>query len=277
MTVKRKTYLKRYRNPKIFSTSRQAKVRNRKTPQLLSGIFKILLIFILLWGINTLLTSDYFKIKNVKVRGDQDFISKVEELTKDELSKPSLFLFKSDNFFLFNPNKMKDEITSKIRDIKYVTINKRIPNSLDIEIKERKAKIAWITNNKKYLVDEDGFMIKEVENFSDIPMVLDISNLPVKDNTRLIHPNFISFIDDLPKSFKNINLGVDIDHYEIKETTFIINIVTKQGFKISFDTTKGLNGQFSKLEGTLKQLGEQKNNLDYIDLTIENKAIYKFK
>jgi hypothetical protein len=106
-------------------------------------------------------------------------------------------------------------------------------------------------------------------------IIKDTSNLPISDNKQVVYSNFIQFVENI---FPKIsNMGLNIDNTEVRETTFIIDVITKEGVKIIFDTTKGSDGQINKLAETLKQVGEQKKNLDYIDLTVNNKSIYKFK
>lgn len=271
---RRKIYSTTYKNPRVFS-DRKKVIKSRQRFSIIKKIIKLLFLIAIILGINMLLNNDYLKIKNIKISGEINFAKNVEEIIKKELEGPRLIIYKNNNLILFNSPKAKNDILGEIKEIKYLTIRKKFPDSLEITIKEKKPKIGWVTANKNFLIDEDGFILKETNDFKGLPVVKDISNLPVSNDKKVTYPNFISFIEDATEKLKNLKL--DYDYIEIKETTFIVNIIAKEGFRMIFDSTKDLNGQVSKLEEALKQIGEQRKNLDYIDLTIKNKAIYKFK
>lgn len=271
---RRRVYLKNYRNPKVFST-RNRKIRDRRRSGLLKKALRVFILIVVLLGINFLLSSDYFEIKNINIKGDMNFAEKVKELTKAELGKNRFLLFKNNNFFLFDGSKLKSLAEDEVKEIKSLGISRNFPSSIEISIKEKKAKLGWETEGKRFLIDDEGYILKEAEAFDGLLIVKDISNLPVSLDKKVVYPSFINFVENLSNKLGELN--ITSEYIEVKETTFIINIATKEGFRLVFDTTKGLNDQIAKLEETLKQVGEQKNNLEYIDLTVKNKAIYKFK
>lgn len=270
---RRRAYSRVYRNPKVFN-ARERK-RSKRRSGFLRKLTKILFLIALIAGLYIFLTTDYLAIKNVRIKGTVTFPSRIEEIAKKELEKPRFLLFKNNNFFLLNSSRLKNAITKEIKEIKSVTITRKFPDSIEVSITEKKAKLGWETGNKRFLLDEDGFVLKETENFENLPFVKDSSNLPVSNDKRVVYPNFVKFIEELNLKIKNLNINVE--YIEIKETTFIINVITKEGFRLVFDTTKTLEDQIKKLEETLKQIGEQRKNLEYIDLTAKNKSIYKFK
>jgi len=274
--IKRRAYSTTYKNPRVFSSPRR-RAREKNSSGLLKKILVFLFLILLLIAINALLTIDYFKIKNIKVQGDPGFSKAVEEITKQELDKPRLFVYKNNNFLIFSASGLQKAVLDKIKEIKYITIKRSFPDTLDISIKEKKAKVGWETEERKFLIDDEGLVLKEVNNFDNLSVMVikDTSNLPISDNKQVVYSNFIQFVENI--SNKINNTGISVDHMEVKETTFIIDVVTKEGVKIIFDTTKDSDGQINKLAETLKQVGEQKKNLDYIDLTVNNKSIYKFK
>lgn len=274
--IKRRAYSTTYRNPGVFSSPRR-RTKERKDSGLLRKILAFLLLILILIAINALLTTDYFKIKNIKVQGDLGFSKAVEEITKQELDKPRLFVYKNNNFLIFSASGIQKAVLDKIKEIKHITIKRSFPDTLDISIKEKKAKVGWETGERKFLIDDEGLVLKEVNNFDNLSVMIikDTSNLPISDNKQVVYSNFIQFVENISNKINNTSISVD--HMEVKETTFIIDVITKEGVKIIFDTTKGSDGQINKLAETLKQVGEQKKDLDYIDLTVNNKSIYKFK
>lgn len=68
-------------------------------------------------------------------------------------------------------------------------------------------------------------------------------------------------------------MNIEINSIEIGEVTLELTVVTKDGLRIIFDTTKNLGNQIDRLKNVLEQYG--KDIHEYIDLRIENKVFYK--
>lgn len=270
---RRKAYSRIYKSPRVFSQRKKAKAR--QGIHFLKIALRIILLIITITALNLLLTTDYLKIKNIKIKNNSNFSVKVEEIAKNELDKSRFLIYKNNNFILFSSSQLKNKTLKEIKEIKSISIKRKFPNTIEISFNEKLARIGWETGGKKYLLDEDGYLLKETDKFENIPSVTDISNLPLSSDKKVVYPNFIKFIEDLWNKIANFKLN--IERIEIKETTFIVNVFAKQGFRLVFDTTRNLDDQLKKLEETLKQIGEQSKNLDYIDLTVKNKSIYKFK
>ncbi|OIP22253.1 hypothetical protein COX95_02320 [bacterium CG_4_10_14_0_2_um_filter_33_32] len=270
---KRKVYNKVYRNPKVFS--QRKKIRTGKISIFLKKVVIFLIIIIISFLIIYLFKSDYLKIKNIKISGDGEFQQKVDTYIKEELQRNKLFIFNNDNIILFNSREAENNIQKRIKEIKSISITKKIPNAIEVIFRCKKASIVWETKDKKYLIDGEGFVIKEIDNNNDLITIKDESNLPIGNDDRVVYPNFVSFVENLTNRLKG--LSINIDYISIKETTFILNIHTKESISLILDTTKSLDDQINKLSETLKQLESKKNNIEYIDLTIKNKTIYKLK
>lgn len=272
-TKKRKAYTKSYRNPKIIS-SREGS-RRKESSGLLKKFLAITLLIFITAGLNYLFTNDYLRIKHIKVSGDNAFEEEIKNITEEVLNESRFLLFKKNNYLLLKKDDLAERIKSKIPEVKEISIHKKFPDIIELNIQERQAAIGWETQEKKYFLDEDGYILKETNDFEGLLVVKDTSNLSIDQENRVVYPNFIYFVKDMSEKLKK--LKINIKTAEISETTFILSIYTPDEYKIMFNTTKSLSEQLSKLEEALEYIGESKNKLDYIDLTISNKAVYKFK
>jgi cell division septal protein FtsQ len=227
------------------------------------------------FGINYLFTNDYLRIKNIRIVGDNTFQSQIIEVAQKELDKSRLLIFKNNNFLLMNKNSIEEEIKSQIPEVKEIIITKKFSDSIELKITERQASIGWQVRDKRYLLDGDGYLLKETDTFDGYVAVKDNSEIEVSKDKRIVYPNFIHFVKDMSDKFTSLKIGVK--SIEISETTFIIDVFTQDGYKIVLNTTKSLSEQISKLEEALKYIGDSISKLDYIDLTVKNKAVYKYK
>ncbi|NTU69641.1 hypothetical protein HGB13_02315, partial [bacterium] len=169
----------------------------------------------------------------------------------------------------------ENSIKNTIPEIKSVTAKKKFPDKLEIETTLHEATIGWETQNKKYLLNEEGYILKETDNLDGFLTVKDATNLPLENNNQVVYANFINFCKQV--NDKTASMGIKIQYLEIKETTFIVNAYTEGGYRIIFNTTKSIEDQITKLTETVNFLAGNINKLEYVDVTVKNKAVYKLR
>lgn len=271
---RRRTYSKVYRKQSIFQNNRQRRAVKARSGFIKKAFLLLGLIFFIFF-IHFVFTTENLLIKNIEIKGDKTFETKMQEIAQNELKKKKFILFKNNNFILFNGSVLENIMLKNIKELKSVEVSKKIPNKIIITAKEKVAKIIWQSSEKKYLIDEEGYVLKEVDNNNGLPVVVDSHNLPIKQDKPVVLADFINTAENI--SNKLAENKIDIEYTEIKDTTFLLRIITKQGYIIILDSTKNINNQIEKLKETIKQLGPQINIVEYIDLTVKNKAIYKLK
>lgn len=227
-----------------------------------SKIWKILLLFIVIFLVLIILFffSPLFKIKNIEISS-----------TNGEIN--SFFSnFKGKNLFLVDTSKTKSDIKNKYPEILDVQISKGIPNVLRVKVTERQLKMIWVSGGKKYYVDENGLVFIEGDTqISNLPSVIDNKNLPVEILKPVVISSFVNFITEIPGKLTGSDLIVD--HYEVNETTFQVDAVTKNNLKIIFDTTRPLDAQIAAAQ---KVYTEHKTEITkYLDVRVEGKVYYQ--
>lgn len=272
---KRRIYSSRLNSPRILDTRKKHKRGKGKFVNSFKNIVKIMVIIAVICGISFLFNNKYLKINNVDIKTKNDFSARIHEIVNSELQKNNLFILPNSNFIVLNTNRLEKNIKDNIPEIKTIKIQKKFPNKIEIENTLHEATIGWETQEKKYLLNEEGYILKETENFDGFIFVKDATNLPLSKENQVVYPNFITFSKQINDKLNN--LSIKIHFLEIKETTFMINCYTENGFKIVFNTTKSIEDQISKLTEGINFLGNNIKTLDYIDVTVKNKAIYKLK
>ena len=107
--------------------------------------------------------AETFKIKKIEIQGVENADINLLNLRLEK--------FKYNNFFLIN----RRQIASSIIDIDFINkvlIKKIYPDKVQIKIKEHKIIGIIINNKKKYILSEEGIIIKKYDKkFENLPII----------------------------------------------------------------------------------------------------------
>lgn len=251
------------KQPKIYSPPKEQ--RPFVFPRYLKVIIAILISIIAV--VYLLFFSTIFKINNF------DIIGNVSEDSNKNIENA-----RGQNIFIYNSKELEDRLKKDNPQFLNIKVSKGIPNLLRIKIEERSPQIIWKTNDKVFLVDEEGIAFKEIpseENYT-LAQVTDNKNIAITIPSQVATSNFIIFIKDLLNKVNNDqSYSVRIDSFQINETIFQVDAITDKGFKMIFDITRPLSDQ---LDAFLKVYKDHKDDIkEYIDLRVEGWVYYKCK
>ncbi len=156
-----------------------------------------------------------------------------------------------------------------------VIVTRNWPHSIAIRVEERTPGLIWQTGELRYLVDSEGVVVGEADTSpTDLAVVLDRTNLPVKVGDRVVAERFITFIIDLRRLMPATKLS--IKSLAVPETTTEVFVTTDKSYVVKFDTTRPATDSITALNRVLTELARVgKVPAEYIDLRIENRAYYK--
>lgn len=250
-------------------------------------IFKLVFLFLICVTFIGFFYIPKFRLKNIVLKNDSSLKSQIEGTVKSELSKKKLFALPQDNFFLFNEKSLSNEIKASFPKIKNIYFDREFPDTLVIKFDEKKEAALWCgakesgKEEKCYLLDEDGAVIQENinisdYNFNDFNPILKFKDLridyenPTPEFKSLI-PEFIKFLGNVKNNFqiKTKEILVYNAKYEIyfNEGWFTV-LDSETNFELAFDNLKLILEQKMKTK-------EERKNLEYIDLRLENKVFLK--
>lgn len=260
-----------------------------------------------------LLYSARFEIKNIDVSGTRNIRAEdIKSIIESQLAERRFLIFKQNNLFAFS----KKELAKKINE-KYIlddlNINKDLPDSLKVMIKEKISLLIWVSNNRYYNLDSSGIAISEILNlnkskstkkktteeaapepeFFDIkslntgqmidnqeigsfPLVFDETNKEVILGKSVINSEMISIIMNLNKKVPE-KISISINFFKIPESgSREVKAVTAEGWEIYFDTSKDIEMQLNNLKLTLdEKIKNNRQGLHYIDLRFGNRVYYQ--
>lgn len=249
-----------FKQPKIYaSTPKIKETFNKKI--IFYIVFVLVIIGLIVWFF---VFSPYFKIKKIVINGQ------LNSDVKTEIDK-----FYNQNILFFGVKKIESELAARQSSIKSLDIYKGIPDILKVKVNVRNPIITWKTQDKTYYIDESGIIFELNQNTDDLgnlPIIVDTKNAQVDLGKQTLSKEFINFILDTNKYF-NTNTGASIKEFRINETTFQVEVVTDQGWRVYFDTTRSISNQLGALKKILAQYKDQIH--EYVDLRVEGKAYYK--
>lgn len=212
------------------------------------------------------------QLNTIKVTGNKALsVAKITEYTKAGLSR-QIF---GGSLPLINTGALEKYLEETDPAIKSAQVSRAWPSTLLVVITERQPSLNWKSGGESYVLDIDGTVIGPTPAaYASLPTVIDNTNLPVKEGSRVAGDQFISFTGAILGKLKAA--GITATSLSVPETTTELYVRTSQGYTIKFDTTRTADSQFTDLQLVQKQLQAlKKTPAEYIDLRIEHKAYYR--
>lgn len=218
---------------------------NTQRPKIAAVVLLILVIAALFVVFNT----DLFYVYNLNIGG-------IKYLTPDEIQKNSGIM--QYNIFFINAHDVERALT-KLPEVKSVRVSTAIPNKVSVDIVERKPEITWLRGNETFWVDADGISFRARTNLTDLAVVRDLDQTPiklgqgVKAHTLAAFWAFRAAYPDGPRSFE-------------WSTSRGLQYTDEHGWKIYLGDADEMAGKVAKLRVLLAQLVAQNAKIKFIDL-----------
>lgn len=180
--------------------------------------------------------------------------------------------FKPINALLFRDGKARKMVLS-IPQIREVHFRKAVfKRTLVVQIEEHETTIIWQTNNERFMVNRNGVVYDIAKVDSPLVVVEDLKNVPVNLNQKIVATEFIEFVTAVSANLpRKTNLAVR--RVLVPETTYEIEVVTSDGWRIILDTTRSVETQLNNLVKVLRTT--QTPPREYVDLRIDDRVYYK--
>ncbi|MCX7884117.1 MAG: FtsQ-type POTRA domain-containing protein [Caloramator sp.] len=233
---------------------------------------KILIMFCLLLiliGIflSVIFKSNYFVINNIIINNNK-FVKKEELIVLCEA--------KGQNIFLINKEKIKEKIENNPY-IESVSIKKKLPCTIIIDIKEKKVKGLIRFENAFINLDKNGNMIQTINQFPNgsIPLIEGIVVKQYVPGKCIVSNNAV-----LEKALKELLTITDFNEcnnifYSVNlSDPYKIILTTKNGIQINIGDWSNLDYKLSYAISILND-SMVKGNKGYIEILPEGTAVFK--
>lgn len=263
------------REKKYFTRRRTTKdesVMMIKTPKSRGSWRLWVLAFVLLLliggSVYLLFFSDYFKVKEVYVEGAKE---NMEEDIRNMVT------WETEYMILFDERTFAESVKTNWDELAWVEVAKDWPTKINVYLGYEEPKIVWNSGGRLYLLNDSGVVLRSIEEeerlekYIQLPVVGDLSSLPVEENDKLVSSDFVDFVYKV-KEYIDQSIKKPVEAYEIEETTFELRVRFAEGFLVYFDTLRDPMTQVEKLNIFLQE-GTRID--EYIDLRVPGKVYYK--
>ncbi len=224
-----------------------------------------------------LFISRYFEITDVAVTGVRESI--IENIEDEVEEKVEGMRIK--NIFLFRASKTEKELEKKFYLLKSVRVCRKLPGIIKIEASEKEP-VAIIHSGQHYFfLDADSFAFEEVSltrlAVTALPIIENKgSNKKIEIGDKVLSPRFMDFVlklqEVLPAETELEIIEISIPAFASRE----VHVRVKDNILIYFDIQRTVESQVLALKKTLAEVitQEEREQLQYIDLRVENKVFY---
>lgn len=223
-------------------------------------IVMILLLFISVFII-LLTKTDYFNIKKINVKGNSSI--ETNDIIKASGLKKGMSILK------FNK---KTTINNLIKNpyIKNIKIKRKFPDTIQLNIVERKG-ICFFNHLEKFLlIDTEGIVLEKNTNRKmDLPIItnsnIEVAQLGSKIVT--LEDNELEILIELIESSEDINIKNEFIEIDLKDKNNV-KITIKSGIKVAFGELNNVKYKLSYINKILEKFKE--DNIINGTLHLEN-------
>jgi len=268
------------RRSKIIEKTPASYAKNSRRQKAQRVIYAVLAAVIAVIAIYIFFFSGTFQVKRIIVVGTENISDERIETIINEVGEGTYWGFlPRNNLIFFGVDRAETELMSEIAQIRSVDFKRQFPDILKVYIEERDPVIIWETNSRRYYLDVDGVVSKNIESDEalNLPVIKDSANKEVVPKEQIVSEKFVTFMTELVGSF-NEETGLGISELVTPSPlSREIHVKTNDGWMIYFTSARTLESQYKKLLLILnKEIPEsEQKNLEYIDLRIQDKIYYK--
>ena len=251
----------------------------RKKSILKNRFFWLGILILIFWGtiIYFLFFSKFFQIKEIRISGnlrvsDEEIKNKIGENLESKI-----FFLPTKSIFLLDSKKIKEEILKQFPQIFDLKINRQFPQTLNINLIERKEVAIFCFEKECFLLDGEGIIFQKSELGESLVKISEgqIEKIP-ELGERVIEKDYL---DDILKIQKYVQeeLKIEIEGFTVFERR--LDLKTKEGWEIYFDPREDINWQLTKLSAVLKEKipSERRKDLEYIELRFGDLATFRYR
>ena len=249
--------MQRPREPKQINR----KIEKEKQRDHINLLLLIILAAVLIGGVYYACTADQFRVLTVQIKGN-------DRLDSHEIARKSGVKY-GENVFLLSKRNIRERLMTD-PFIDEVTVKKRPPGSVLLEIQERLV-IGYVqSGGKAYLLDKEGMIIEGSENYkarrTDAKINLD--RVDPENQGPLLTKEQINFVLHAVES----PYSERIRSYDLNNPEYPM-ITLEDNTKVFFNTTQDLDYQFQFLEEIFKKTAEEGKKLKKVTFREESDPV----
>ena len=241
-------------------------VKNKKKKKRTVKIFLIIILFIVICIL--LASSEIFNIKKVSVQG-------LDKLSDKEIVSYSNIVI-GENIFKTNLAKAEYEI-EKNPYVKTVEVKRKLPNTILVDIEERKISYMLQLAESYIYIDAQGYILEISKEKKEVPVLIgivtDLSNIQTGD--RLVKEDLLKFdkVNEIVETCKSYEIYSFLNRIDISNVSNYILYLESENKSVHLGNADNLNTRMLWLKSIVEQTKDKKGII-FLDMDLNIKKPY---
>lgn len=274
--------------PKTDSVNK--KTKNKKKTTFFDILKKVFfwLIFSGFWiaTIWTIIFSPVMRIENIEIEGAAEDETDIKRIIESETSGNYFDFIPKNNLLTIPFVRIEHDILDGFIMVRSILIERRFPTTINVKVERREKFIVWCSSDSCWFVDEraEAFYeidAKDIRKVNREIVIRDGSEKIIERGNKVVDIGVIDLCGELAIAMEeNKDLEIDRKSFYIPSpVSGEVRVKTKQGWEAYFSTERPVLAQVNILSRILKGKisPEDVSQIEYIDLRIKGKAVYRFK
>ncbi len=234
-----------------------------------------LFLLALLW---LLLFSNIFIIQHIEVKGTYENKARIiKEMAEQQTNDTRLWILPQSRLVVFKKAQLLEKINNNYI-FSNIRIQKKIPQTLIIQLVEKSAAVYWFENDIYYLLDAEGWVL-ETQTTPLTDTVVIYNNAEPKITARRLSESERSVIEPVGK-LQSL-LRSRFSYLKAKQITVTqerdtVIVVLEGGQLLYLNSKQPMEAQLDRLDTLIKyEIKNRLPTLNYIDLRFGDKVYYK--
>jgi cell division septal protein FtsQ len=289
MEASRRFGSKEFQN-KIKKAQGYKRVFDPRTHNIVSGFLKsiglgswwakLLIIALLALPAYFLFISDYFVISTISASNNSQITNQqILSVFNARQNTSNFFIPKNHAVFLTRSRVehmlvQAHPLIKELNEFRFVW-----PNQIEFTVVERQPGFAFSAQNKKYLVDDQGLIIKQIDDLQGLVLVINQTDETVEPGEQLNNSKLVGFVLSMIRQWPT-KINSQIKEARVPgKASGQIQFVSSEGWGVFFDVNYPVESQLANLSLILSRQIPAKDrlNLAYIDLRFDKWAYYCYK
>ncbi len=276
---RRKDYQsKRFDNPFYKKRSKKKGIGRVSFKSFLITLLILFIIFGLFWFFYF---SSTFTIKQVGVNGlERVNPDEIKDYAFKEAKKDKIFSNES-NLFAISIDNLKKDLQNNY-NFATIEVNKKLPDTLEIYIKERSYDAIFLENGDYYFIDNKGYVVDKINDIKLVdpvkyPIIKNESDLNILDNKVGVNDDTLKFINKFYNHLQSFTEErMVIENFIVKDNDSSLSAQVLNGPVLYLSKDSDVEEQSKNLI-ILKQeeIKDDFGKIIYIDLRYGDKLFYR--
>lgn len=237
---------------------------------------KIILSILIFLLVQSIFQWPFLRIEKFSLSNNQDLkLEDLQEVIDQQLNRNRYLLFKNNNYFLFDKNKLSEALMNSL-NLDSVTLNKKFPDRLEIVVGEKISQFILKKDDALYLLSAKGALNRQINALDEKYLILYDFRSQALNNDKMLSDSELSSINQLYDAWKNMfATGPQLKQVYLTDSfDTLIEAKTDLGYRLKLDPSKDINEQLNNLKKVLAGniVG---TDLDYIDLRFGERVFFK--